>query len=122
MALGTLRRQMLHRAVARRRQLTAPHAPRMASALELVAVLGRQNAEIAQQFQELMREMAPQLEQLGSMPGVGAIPVRALIADNGLDMTHFGSASHRSSWAGLSPGYNERAAKRAQGRTRTGRG
>ena len=56
MALGTLRRQMLHRAVARRRQLTAPHAPRMASALELVAVLGRQNAEIAQQFQELMRE------------------------------------------------------------------
>jgi transposase len=120
MALGSWRRQMPQRAVALAGQLTAHHATLMAGALELVDVLGRQSVDMDQQRQAWLGPMAPQLEQLDSLPGVNAITARAMLAEIGLDMTRLGSASRRAAWAGLSPGNNARAGKRRQGRTRRG--
>jgi transposase len=120
MALGTLRRKIPQLEVALEGQFTAHHARLIAGALELVDVLGRQIAEIDQQLQELLGPMAPQLEQLDSIPGVNEITARDIIAEIGLDMTRFGSASRLAAWAGLSPGNNESAGKRRRGRTRQG--
>jgi transposase len=119
-ALGTLRRKMPQREVALEGQCPAHHARRIAGALELVDVLGRQIAAMDQQLQELLSEVAPQLEQLDSLPGVNEMTARAIIAEIGLDMRRFGSASRLSAWAGLSPGNNESAGKRRRGRTRKG--
>jgi transposase len=86
----------------------------------VVDVLGRQIVEMDQQLQELLGPMAPQLEQLDSLPGVNEITARDMLAEMGLDMTRFGSASRLAVRAGLSPGNNARAGKRRQGRTRRG--
>src|SRR5262245_45776512 len=118
LALGTLRRQSPPLEVALEGQLTAHHARRIAGALALVDVLGRQMAEMAQQLQELRGPLAPQLEQLDSMPGVAEMTARDIIAELGLDMMRLGAASRLAAWAGLSPGHNERAGKRRKGRTR----
>jgi transposase len=117
MALGSLRGKIPQLDVALEGQFTEHHATLIAGALELVDVLGRQIAEIDQQLRELLSEMAPQLEQLGSIPGISDITARDIIAEIGLDMRRFGSASRLASWAGLSPGNNESAGKRHKGRT-----
>jgi hypothetical protein len=72
LALGTLRRKIPQLDVALAGQFPAHHARLIAGALELVDVLGRQIAEIDQQLQELLGPLAPQLEQLDSIPGVNA--------------------------------------------------
>jgi transposase len=121
MALGSVRRKMPQLAVALAGPCTAHHATRMAGALELVDVLGRQLGDMDQQRQALRGPMAPQLEQLDRLPGVHAITARAMLAELGLDMTRFGSASRRAAWAGVAPGHNASAGKHRQGRTRRGR-
>ena len=120
MALGTLRGKIPQLEVALEGQCTEHHATLITGALELVDVLGRQIAEMAQHLQALLSEMTPQLEQLDGIPGVSEITARDIIAEIGLDMQRFGSASRLASWAGLSPGHNESAGKRRKGRTRKG--
>ena len=120
MALGTLRGKIPQLEVALEGQFTEHHARLIGGALELVDVLGRQIAEIDQALQELLSEVAPQLEQLESIPGVSDITARDIVAEIGLDMSRFGSAARLVSWAGLSPGNNESAGKRRKGRTRKG--
>ena len=83
-------------------------------------MLGRQIGELDQQLQAWLGPMAPQLEPLDRIPGVNAITARAMLAEMGLDLTHVGSAERLAAWAGLSPGHNESAGKRRQGRTRRG--
>ena len=120
MALGTWRGKIPQLEVALAGQFTEHHAKLIQGALELVDVLGRQIAEMDQQLQELLSEMTPQLEQLDGIPGVSEITARDIIAEIGLDMQRFGSASRLASWAGLSPGNNDSAGKRRKGRTRKG--
>ena len=120
MALGTLRGKIPQLEVALEGQFTEHHARLIGGALELVDVLGRQIAEIDQALQELLSEVAPQLEQLESIPGVSDITARDIVAEIGLDRRRCGSAARLVSWAGLSPGNNESAGKRRKGRTRKG--
>ena len=101
MALGSLRRKMPQLEVALEGQCTAHHAKLIAGALELVDVLGRQIVEMDQQLQALLGPMAPPLEQLDSIPGVNEITARDILAEIGLDMTRFGSASRLAAWAGV---------------------
>jgi transposase len=120
LALGSVRRKSPPLEVALDGQCPAHHAKRIAGALEVVDVLGRQSVEMAPQLQELLGPMAPQLDQLDSIPGVNESTARDILAELGLDMTRFGSASRLAAWAGVSPGHNESAGKRRQGRTRRG--
>jgi transposase len=116
LALGTLRRKIPQLEVALHGQFTEHHARLIHGALELVDLLGRQIAEIDQHLQELLSPMAPQLEQLVSIPGVNDITTRDIVAEIGLDMRHFGAASRLASWAGLCPGNHESAGKRRRGK------
>jgi transposase len=120
MALGSVRGQIPPREVAVDGQGPAHHATLIQGALALVAGLGAQMAAIEQQLHELRREMAPQREPLGSLPGGRAMTAPALMAESGVDMTRWGSASRPASGAGCSPGTDERAGTRRTGRTRTG--
>jgi transposase len=120
MALRSVRRQMPQLAVALAGQCTAHHAQLMVGALELVDVRGRQMVDMDQQLQAWLGPMAPQLEPLDRMPGVNASTARDILAEMGLARTRCGSASRRAAWAGWSPGTNDSAGKRRQGRTRRG--
>ena len=77
-------------------------------------------SELDEQIRHATEVFAPQLEQIHSIPGIKAITARDIMAEVGADMGRFGSATCVSSWAGVSPGHNERAGKRRKGRTGKG--
>jgi transposase len=57
---------------------------------------------------------------LMTIPGVGLLAARMILAEIGRDMSRFPTAGHLVSWAGLCPGNNESAGKRRSSRLRKG--
>ena len=57
---------------------------------------------------------------LAAIPGIGALAAATILAEIGVDMTVFHSAHHLAAWAGVCPGNNESAGRRASGTTRKG--
>jgi transposase len=92
----------------------------MQGELELMELLERHIAALDEQMRAATEPFAPPLEPRHSLPGIKAITARDLIAEIGAAMRRFGSAARVSSWAGVSPGNNESAGTRRQGRTRKG--
>ena len=58
------------------------------------------------------RKLDEDVGLLDTIPGVDKIAATMIIAETGADMSKFPSASHLSSWAGMSPGNNESAGKK----------
>jgi len=77
-------------------------------------------ASLEQRIEETMRPFGAHVERLDAIPGVDRTVANALIAEIGVDMSHFPTADHLCSWAGVSPGNNESAGKRHSGRTTKG--
>jgi transposase len=57
---------------------------------------------------------------LCTIPGVGELAAKTILAEIGTDMSRFPTAGHLLSWAGLCPGQNESAGKRKSSRLRKG--
>jgi transposase len=76
--------------------------------------------QIEARIQELLLPYQEQVELLLTIPGVKQNSVASIIAEIGMDMTQFPSASHLASWAGLSPGNHESAGKKKSTRTNKG--
>lgn len=57
---------------------------------------------------------------LCSIPGVSERAAYAILAEIGIRMQQFPTASHLASWAGVCPGNHESAGKRLSGKTRKG--
>ncbi len=74
--------------------------------------------DLDQHIGVLMAPLAPQVEQLTSIPGVEATAARAILAEIGTAMRHCGSAARLASWAGVESGHEESAGKRRSGRMR----
>ena len=66
---------------------------------------------------EPFRELIPVLT---SIPGIGELAARVLLAEIGTDMSRFPTVGHLISWAGLCPGNDESAGKRRSTRMRKG--
>ena len=66
---------------------------------------------------EPFRELIPVLT---SIPGIGELAARVLLAEIGTDMSRFPTVGHLISWAGLCPGNDESAGKRRSIRMRKG--
>lgn len=120
LALGVLRRKLPQLELAPTGQFTDHPAWLIQGALELIDLLDRQLADLDQQIGELIAPLAPQLEQLTSTPGIEATAARAILAEIGTAMRHFGAAARLASWAGVCPGNDQSAGKRRSGRTRQG--
>jgi len=72
---------------------------------------------------EVDRVILPFSEQhrrLTTIPGVGKRTAEVIIAEIGVDMSRFPTASHLASWAGICPGNHESAGKRRSGKARKG--
>src|SRR3954467_9711489 len=68
-------------------------------------------------------ELAPyrtQVELLTSVDGVDTRTAQVIIAEIGVDMSHFSTAAHLASWAGVCPGNNKTAGKAKTAATRPG--
>lgn len=57
---------------------------------------------------------------LSSIPGISERAAHGILAEIGIEMQRFPTASHLASWAGLCPGNHESAGKRLSGKTRKG--
>jgi transposase len=82
---------------------------------------------IAQAIASIDKEVDSQVEpfrqaaqMLSSIPGLGPLAALVVLAEIGLDMSHFPSAAHLISWAGLCPRNDESAGKRRSTRMRNG--
>ena len=67
-------------------QCTAHHGRLIQGALELMALLERQIADLDEQIRQATEPFAPQLEPLHSIPGIKAITARDIIAEIGAEM------------------------------------
>jgi len=77
-------------------------------------------ARLDERIAELTRPLKPVLEKLDAIPGVDRRVAEVLMAEIGPDMTPFPSDAHLASWAGISPGNNESAGSKRNGKTTKG--
>ena len=92
--------------------------------LDQADYLGKQIDAFEQRIDQLMSKgdgpFAAAARRLDPIPGINRRAAQAILAEIGHDMSHFPSAAHLASWAGLCPGNDESAGKRRSGRTRFG--
>ena len=103
-----------------RGRVTAHHRFLLRLHLDQVDAL---DAAIARVDREVEGHLAPfraAVDLLASIPGVGALAARVIVAEVGLDMGRFPTAGHLVSWAGLCPRNDESAGKRRSARLRKG--
>lgn len=72
--------------------------------------------DLSERIKRLLSKYENVLELLREIPGFSIKVVEDLVSEIGLDMSHFPSEKHLSSWAGLSPGNNESAGKKKSAR------
>ena len=81
------------------------------------------DADLERLEERVEQHLLPYQEQrrrLMKIPGIDRIVAAILIAEVGVDMSVFKSASHLAAWAGVSPGNNESAGKHKSSETRKG--
>ena len=81
---------------------------------EQTAQIERTDAMIESHMSEAYRKA---VEELDTIPGVGRISAQQIVAETGVDMSHFPTPGQFCSWSGVCPGNSESAGKRLSGRT-----
>lgn len=72
------------------------------------------------EVETLLAPFARQIALLDTVPGIDKRAAQDILAEIGVDMTHFPSQKHLCSWAAICAGNNESAGKRLSGKTRKG--
>ena len=72
--------------------------------------------ELSERIKSILSKYENAIELLKEIPGFSTKVVEDLVAEIGLDMSHFPSEKHLASWAGVCPGNNESAGKKKSGR------
>ena len=88
--------------------------------LDRIAELDRHIERLDEEVQRLMRPHEEQIRLLKTIPGVGQDTAELLVAEIGVDMSHFPTVGQLISWAGFAPGSHESGGKRKHARTRKG--
>lgn len=120
LAKGRLRkkREQLERALSGR--MSDHHRLLLITHLEHIDFLNEAIERLSEQIAERLRPFDEELERLDGIDGVGRETAEIIAAEVGLDMSHFPSAGHLASWAGMCPGNRQSAGKRQGGKTRKG--
>ncbi|MGH9890771.1 MAG: IS110 family transposase [bacterium] len=75
---------------------------------------------VSERIEEVIAPFAGAVTILDSIPGVGQRVAQVIVAEIGVDMSRFPTASHLASWAGRCPGQRDSAGKKGSGRPRNG--
>ena len=110
--------EMLREAL--RGRVTKHHRFLLRLHLEQIATVDRAIAEIDREVEANLDPFRPLIPILTSIPGIGELAARVLLAEIGTDMSRFPTAGHLISWAGLCPKNDESAGKRRSTRMRKG--
>ena len=120
LARGRLRGKRTELREALRGRFGEHHAMLIRLALEhidhLEGAIGALDAEV----DRVMGPFAEARDRLDTITGVGKRAAECIIAEIGVDMSAFPTASHLASWAGLCPGNNITGGKRRAGTTTKG--
>jgi transposase len=120
LAKGKLRHKIAELQPALEGKLEPHHRFLLELQLQRVEAAERDLATLQRQIQQKLEPYAAQLALLDEIPGVDRALAAVIIAELGVDMTVFQSASHLASWAGVCPGNNESAGKRRSSRITKG--
>src|SRR3954447_20124944 len=88
--------------------------------LDQVDALGAAIERVDREVEAHLAPFRAAVELLASIPGVGALAARVIVAEIGTDMGRFPTAGHLVSWAGLCPRSDESAGKRRSAQLRKG--
>jgi len=90
----------------------------------IMAIIREQTAQIEKTDAMIKRSLNDNYKAavaaLDAIPGIGEISAEQIVAETGIDMSHFKSQHSLSKWAGVCPGSNESAGKRKSGKTPSG--
>jgi len=100
---------------------TSEHAAVLAMMLTTIDHYTAQIEQLTAKIEVLTEPWLHQIGQLDEIDGIGVICAQDIIAEIGVDMTVFPTASHLVSWARWSPQVKQSAGKR-KGSNATGRG
>src|SRR3954449_4001166 len=103
-----------------RGRVTAHHRFLLRLHLDQVDALGAAIERVDREVEAHLAPFRAAVELLASIPGVGALAARVIVAEIGTDMGRFPTAGHLVSWAGLCPRSDESAGKRRSVRLRKG--
>jgi len=146
LALGRLRKKLSQLELALEGHFTEHHAFQIKALLDLVEFGEKRLCQLEAEIQRLLRVQEPEprrpddsaiaevdtsstpptsplqraVELLDTIPGVDQVAAWTLVAEIGINMHQFGSASQLAKWAGICPGNNESAGKRLSGKTPKG--
>src|SRR3954449_13062321 len=103
-----------------RGRVTAHHRFLLRLHLDQVDALDAAVARIDREVEVHLDPFRAAVDLLTSIPGVGPLAARVILAEIGTDMSRFPTAGHLVSWAGLCPRNDESAGKRCSNRLRKG--
>jgi transposase len=103
-----------------RGRVTAHHRFLLRLHLDQIDALDAAVARVDREVEARLGPFRAAVDLLTSIPGVGALAARVIVAEIGTDMGRFPSAGHLVSWAGLCPRNDESAGKRRCDRLRKG--
>ena len=120
LAKGRLRQKKAELTLALEGRFRPHHARLLSRILAHIDFLDQSISECGEEIAQLCRPFDQIIERLDGITGVNQRAAQDLIAETGVDMSHFPSHKHICSWSGVSPGNNESGGKRKSGRTRKG--
>lgn len=115
LAKGSLRNKLPELELALEGKFREHHRFLLRTHLRKLVMLETLLASLEAQIEAMMRPFEEVILRLDAIPGVDLRVIEVVMAEVGSDMSHFPSANHLCSWAGLSPGNNESAGKRRSG-------
>lgn len=120
MSKGLLRNKIPELKLALEGRVTAHHRFLLRELLDDLRHVESKISAVEAEIEKRSRPFESEVARLCTIPGVNRVTAWGLVAEIGLNMQQFPSASHLASWAGLCPGNFESAGKRLSGKTRKG--
>ena len=90
----------------------------------IMAIIREQTVQIEKTDAMIKRSLSDAYKTaivaLDAIPGIGVVSAEQIVAETGVDMSHFKSQHSLCEWAGICPGNNKSAGKRKSGKTPPG--
>ena len=124
-ALATLAHRRIHATPAEleaslRGRVTAHHRFMLKLHLDQVDAVDAAIARIDKEVDGNVEPFRAAIKMLSTIPGISTLSAEVIVAEIGIDMSHFETAGHLISWAGLCPKNDESAGKRRSNRMKKG--
>lgn len=87
---------------------------------EHLKYLEKEQEEIEKLIDDACEDYKKEIELLDTIPGIDKDSAKAIIAEIGVDMNQFPTVKNLTSWAGMSPGNNESAGVKKNGKSTKG--